>query len=344
MNIRYKIKSNLPGIFITLSALLFSLSASASAAETLFNSEGIIRIELRSDFSAIEEERTGTPVYHDGELTYRQKGGKPVTIPVRVMARGNFRLNPANCSFSPLLLDFKKGDVKNTLFENQNKLKLVTPCQTEEDVIDEYTIYKMYNQVTDRSLKVRLANISYIDEGTHKKLFEKYSFFLEDKDQAAERNNAVIKKDTVNHWELNREGYLKLALFQYIIGNMDWHVTLGKNLEVMKQKDLSGELFAVPYDFDFSAFVNAEYTNRQGVPVDILVERRRYLGSCFTAEELGEVFDFYRELRPLFTSIIREQKLITLEDRKGILDFVDKFYSIIDNRDLVAEEFMSGCE
>ncbi len=344
MKIKNYIIPHLSGRFIIFSALTLTGPSPASGADTLFLSEKIIRMKLRSDFSAIQKERTGTPVYHDGELTYRQKGGKPVRVPVRVMARGNFRLNPANCSFPPLMLDFKKSDSGNTLFDNQDKLKLVTPCQTEEDVIDEYTIYKMYNQVTDRSLKVRLVKISYYDEGTDKKLFEKYSFFLENKDHAAERNNSVIMKDTVRHYDLNREGYLKLAVFQYIIGNMDWHVALGKNLEVMKQKDSSGELFAVPYDFDFSAFVNAEYTNRQGVPVDILVERRKYLGLCFTEEESGEVFDFYRELRPVFESVIREQKLIAMQDRKGILDYVDKFYVLIDNRDLVAEEFMSGCE
>jgi hypothetical protein len=125
---------------------------------------------------------------------------------------------------------------------------------------------------------------------------------------------------------------------------MDWHVALGKNLEIMKEKDSSGVLFAVPYDFDFSAFVNAEYTKHPGVPEDILVERRKYLGSCFTEEELSEAFDFYREMKPVFESVIREQKLISSQDRNGILDFVDKFYAIIDNRDLVAEEFLSKCK
>ena len=47
----------------------------------------------------------------------------------------------------------------------------------------------MYNQVTDKSLKVRLVKILFYDTSIRKELFEKYSFFIEDKKHFEERNN-----------------------------------------------------------------------------------------------------------------------------------------------------------
>ncbi len=192
MNLIYHIRSGLLKftVFI-LSFIYITNSATAGMVDSLFRSDEIIRMELRSDFSAIQEERTENPEYHDGELIYYTPGAEPVRLSVKVMARGNFRLNPANCNFPPLFVDFKKNEVTGTVFENQNRLKLVTPCQLEEDLIDEYAIYKLYNQVTDLSLKVRLVKILYFDTGIKKKLFEKHSFFIEDKDHAAERNNLL---------------------------------------------------------------------------------------------------------------------------------------------------------
>ncbi len=135
----------------------------AEEPDTLFKSDEVIRIELRTDFSAIQKDRLKTPEYHDGELIYYSSTGDTISSDVKVMARGNFRRDPSICNFPPLLVNFKKKEVENTLFENQNKLKLVTPCETEQDVIKEYTVYKLYNEVTDLSMKVRLAKILYFD-------------------------------------------------------------------------------------------------------------------------------------------------------------------------------------
>ena len=86
------------------------------------------------------------------------------------------------------MISFSKDDVVNTIFRGQGKLKLVTPCQNDEYLIDVYMVYKLYNRVTDLSLKVRLVKIVYYDTAEDSYIFERYSFFLEDKKHAAERN------------------------------------------------------------------------------------------------------------------------------------------------------------
>ncbi len=345
MNNIYKLKI----IILKISSLafltfLFTFPAEAIAADTLFRSEEIIELELRSDFSAIQKEREGNPQYHSGELIYLSESGERFILGVKVMARGNFRLKPENCSFPPLFIDFNKSDVKNTLFENQDKLKLVTPCQTDEDLIDEYIVYKMYNIVTDLSFRVRLARILYFDTGTNKVVFKRYSFFLEDKDHVAERNNLIPINKFITPFDVNRDNYIKLSFFQYLIGNKDWWVTSRKNTVIMQEKDSTGGFFALSYDFDFSMFVNAGYTKPKGDFNYPIADRRIYKGICFTDEEYQKVFEFYRELRPMFESVVNAQEHISRYERKEKLRYIKEFYTIINNKHLIKQNILSSCE
>ena len=329
---------------LILIVFLFPVPASANDADTLFSSDEVIRIELRSDFSEIQKDRIETPQIHESELTYFNIDGSPVKLSVLVSVRGNFRKNPVNCSFPPLFVDFRKSNVSNTLFQHQEKLKLVTPCQSDEDVIDEYVIYKLYNKVTDLSLKVRLVKILYFDTGTGEELFEKFSFFLEDKDHAAERNGLKEKDFFLTPFALDKENFMKLSVFQYLIGNKDWFVTSRHNIIIMQPADTTLPPYAVPYDFDFSGFVDAPYTNPLQGPENLLIDRRVFKGLCYTEDEFREVFDFYRELRPVFKLIIKDQKLISPASRRHILGYLSEFYGIISTRDLIKQEFLGHCE
>ena len=179
-------------ISVCFTAFLFiSYGAMGQKTDTLFLSDEVFNMTLSSHFSEIRADTAKDPKPHPGKLTYYDPDGKIRKFSVKVRARGDFRRNTEICTFPPLLVNFRKSEVKNTIFNNQDKLKLVTACQKEEDVVEEYLIYKMYNLVTEMSLKVRLVKVVYIDDNTHKQVFERYSFFIEHEDQLAERNNAV---------------------------------------------------------------------------------------------------------------------------------------------------------
>jgi hypothetical protein len=344
-NIICYIKLNLFKISVyTLTLIISANSVWADGIDSLFRSDEIIKMELRSDFSTIQKERENNAEYHNSELIYYNAANEPVKLSVKVMVRGNFRLKPTNCNFPPLLLNFRKNEVKNTIFENQDKLKLVTPCQTEEDLIEEYTAYKMYNQVTDLSFKVRLVKILYFDTYLNKTVFEKYSFFLEDKEHVAERNNMLAKDRLATPFDMNEDNYIKLSMFQYLIGNKDWWVSSRKNIVIMESENSFEGLFAVPYDFDFSGLVNADYTKPMGDPDYPIDNRRVYKGICFTDDQFREVFEFFRQLRPEFESIINNQVLVSKSDRRQILRYINDFYIVIDNKYLVKQHILNACE
>ena len=341
----YNINSKVPGMFI-LMVMNFVLAypADPSQPDSLFRSDEIINMELRADFVALQNDRDKTPFYRDGELIYYSPAGDTVTLTVKVMIRGHFRRDPANCNFPPLFVNFRKNEVKNTLFDNQDKLKLVTPCHAEEDIIEEYLVYKMYNKVTDMSLKVRLVKILYFDTGLGTEVFQRFSYFIEHEEDAAERNDAFVKSRFITPFDLNADNAKKLSVFQYIIGNKDWQFTSRHNLFLIQPNDTTLAPYAVPYDFDFSGFVNAHYTKPKGVPEDLLPTRRLYNGLCYTPEEFKEIFNYFIKMKPEFESIINNMEYISKSRRREKMAYINYFYNSIKDKELLKKDFLDICK
>lgn len=326
-----------------LALLTFQEPMQAGKPDTLFLSDEVLNLELRSDFSAIKADTSRDPKPHSGKLIFYSPDGKNKKFSVKVRAKGDFRRNPEICSFPPLQVNFKKKEVRNTIFNNQDKLKLVTACQREEDVVEEYIVYKMYNQVTDLSLKVRLVKVLYFDTATGKEILESHSFFIEHEDQLGERNNVFQRDSILTPFNLDRENFMKMSVFEYLIGNKDWFISSRKNVFIFRSGDTKG-LLAVPYDFDFAALIDASYIRPRNVSHDYLSLRRVYKGLCYTEEEFRQTFDFYRKLKPAFESLINGQELISRATRRENIRYLGSFYDIIDDRELFKKEFLDVCE
>lgn len=316
----------------------------ASGEDSFFNSDEVLNLELASHFSEIRADTAKDPKSHEGILTYLASDGKTKKFSVKVRARGDFRRNPDICNFPPLLINFRKKEVKNTIFDDQDKLKMVTPCQREEDVIEEYMIYKMYNQVTDLSFKVRLVKIKYYDTVRGEEVFERHSFFIEDEDQMAERNNFLLRKGFLTPFDLDRENFMKMSVFEYLIGNKDWFITSNRNILILRSEESLFPLYAVPFDFDFAGLIDASYTKPRNVPEKYLSKRRIYKGLCYTEDEFNRVFEFYRNLRPVFETIINSQEFISRATRRENISYLESFYTTIEDRESVKREFLDVCE
>ena len=52
----------------------------------------------------------------------------------------------------------------------------------------------------------------------------------------------------------------RVALFEYMIGNLDWSVPVRHNIKLIVPKEDSNAIaFPVPYDFDYSGLVKTDY-------------------------------------------------------------------------------------
>ena len=78
-------------------------------------------------------------------------------LPLKVRPRGKSRRE--RCSFIPLELNFKRKALAGTVFDGQNKLKLVTHCgrsmASSGYLASELLVYRLLNYLTDYSFRVR---------------------------------------------------------------------------------------------------------------------------------------------------------------------------------------------
>ncbi|MEZ0484137.1 hypothetical protein [Fibrella aquatica] len=281
-------------------------------------------------------------VKHPALLTYQNTGStENISLPLTLLVRGNFRRNANNCDFPPLYLDFQKKKVKGTLFAKQNKLKLVTHCQAEEYVVREYLIYKLYNQVTDLSFRARLARVNYVDSLRKRPQETRWGFLIEDEDDMAKRNQLTESKNGVETGAADSLSMARLAVFEFMIGNIDWSVFYRHNVRLAVGEGYTKPV-VIPYDFDHAALVDAPYAhalepdNTTGIPV------RQYRGPLYPGWLLKKVFTEYIALKPRFYALYENDKRLNRAYVKQTLRFLDAFYELINDPAAVRTHFFNG--
>jgi hypothetical protein len=143
--------------YLILLGLPLGLQAQEGAASDrhpLFQDEAVLKAVLTAPISqAYAQRHQEARIYFPGQWTYIDEHGETQRLEVKIRTRGHFRREV--CEQPPLQLNFKKSQVKGTLFAGQNKLKLVAPCKEgkryQQYVILEYLAYKIYQLLTDES-------------------------------------------------------------------------------------------------------------------------------------------------------------------------------------------------
>ncbi|MBF9255355.1 hypothetical protein I2I11_18805 [Pontibacter sp. 172403-2] len=314
-------------------AILYSQPLPTPAEENaLFTDEEVLRFKLTFNYQELQKDREEMRVYHKATLTYTDTAGTPVQVDLKVMVRGNRRRDPAVCKFPPLMLNFSRKTTPHTVFEKVNKLKLVTHCIGDEYVIREYLVYKVYNIVNEKSFRVRLCQVEYVDMEGKRKPETRYAFLIEDDKEMAKRLQAKIVPDAhvIRMDQTDAYAMAKLALFQYLIGNTDWSVPYRHNIKVIAA-DTAMIPVAVPYDYDYAGIVAAPYA----VPPPELgirtVRQRLYRGYHFPDKTYREVINFFNIHQ---ADIYRVYTGCTLLDKKYLkqtLSYLDDFYETINN-------------
>ena len=294
----------------------------------LFKSDELLEFTLMGEFVELMQDRGDDRSYHKGKLYYLDVKGDTIFRKVRLKARGNFRRKEENCKRPPVAIKFKKLKSKDSIFTNQTKLKLVTHCQEERYVLQEYLAYRIFNAITDKSYKVRLAKITYAELETAEKYNSRFAFFIESEDELIERMNAKDINGMAIQSMLERKSVITTALFQYMIGNNDWFVTSKHNTSVL-ESNLDGQKYAVPYDFDWSEFVNAPYTKPEGAEEWQLENRMVYKGLCMKEEDYKEQVELFLSKKEAIIAVIEDAPSVAAINRKTAKKFVNQFYKTL---------------
>lgn len=293
----------------------------------LFDSNEILNVNLELDLTSFLSDRFSEE-YIMGVISFRPGTAEAVSSNVRVRSRGNRRLEL--CSFPPIRLNFRmKGENGENIVTN---LKLVSHCfnsrQFETYLFREYMAYRMFNIITDKGYRVRLLRINYIDTGRKKLSQVRYAFAIEPSEVFAYRTGTIEIKDVVvRPGQVDPDVLDRVALFQYMIGNDDWNLTNLHNLKAYAGvgEELS-KPFIVPYDYDYSGFVNTHYAVPNPDNPISSVHERIYLGPCRSEEKIRELLDHFLACREQILQVVDEFPLIENRRKGHCLNFIESFY------------------
>lgn len=304
----------------------------------LFKKEDMLELNLTTNFSSLMKDRKNAKQpYRWAKLEYNRKKKGGIALNIRVKVRGNFRRSPSNCTFPPLLLNIPSKKDKNTIFERQNLLKLVTHCQNEEYIFQEYLVYKMYNLLTDDSFDARLARVTYQDSAGKRETETRFAFLLEDETFLAKRNKAKnMYRKQIPMYLIDSVSMATVAVFEYMIGNSDWSVPYLHNIKLL---DKTTYITAVPYDFDHSGIIEAKYARPPQALNLYSVRERIYRGITYSTAVYQQVFDNFRRVKPQIYALYENNPQLEKGYIKRTINYLDEFYKTIDNPKSIKEVF-----
>jgi len=318
-------------------------SSDSISGSGLFDNDSVFRFRLTGNIRDLFADRSDAAVYHPLVLTY-QNNDSVVAINLKAKTRGNFRRSKENCTYPPILLNFQRKLSKPSLFQDMDKVKLVCPCKSETYIIREYLVYKLYNLLSPQSFRARLVQVTF-DDIPRKREITMMGILLEEDEQMAKRNQTMLIHTKFLHGQnIESTSFLRMAMFQYMIGNTDWSTEYFHNTRMIAPDSLSMP-FVVPYDFDHSGIVNTPYAK----PAEELglssIRERRYRGYCLPdLKRLDEHIATFNRLKKDFYNVYLNCPLLDSKYISSTIQFLDQFYAVINDPAKVKSEFGYPCK
>ena len=313
---------------------LLQAQTSPTEMESLFDylSKGgeVVELSLKTDMDELINNRRRAE-YQAAELSYTDAGGGETVWEVGVLPRGRYRRRI--CDFPPIRLNFSKGQLEERgVNPEYDKMKVVAHCLEEKDkeslVLKEYLTYLLYNQLSPNSYRVQLARITYLDTKEKFDKIRRYGILIEETDELAHRLGGTefeTMGQTADSVATAEENIM--AVFQYMIGNEDWDIRMLRNVKLIRPDD-GGRLIPVPYDFDFSGFVDTPYAVANSKLGLSNVEQRIFLGHAVEEEQLQKTLEHFRQHRSYLVSIIKNFKLLNGLERRKAIHYIESFYEM----------------
>lgn len=322
------------------------------AAADLFDTNDPLALELSAPFpAAFRQKELPDRDWQDATLEYQDGSAAESVVPLRVRVRGRSRA--AMCDFPPLMLNFRKPDVVDTVFDGQDRLKLVTHCKTSASYDTylrlEYLIYRVQALLTPYSLRARPVEAHYVDSDSGRDRGTRPAILLEDEERFGERHDMEMFVETrVDRARYDDEAIAILDVFQYLIGNTDWSAIDGPGEEqcchnVTPYVRADGTMIPVAYDFDASGLVDAPHAlPNERLPIKD-VRQRLYRGQCRTAEQLAPIFARFVEQRSAILALFTEQPGLDADDAQSAREYIEEFYATLADDKRRERAFFTVC-
>ncbi|NNF52666.1 MAG: hypothetical protein HKN59_09540 [Gammaproteobacteria bacterium] len=333
-------------------AVLLSPVAGAGDAEelkaplALFAAAEPLELTLTADFKTLRSRKSWeSDRWHEGSISLEGDLAQRV-LPVRLRVRGGFRTRDDNCNFPQFFVDVTGADTLGTVFEGQEILALTTHCRGSSVysryIHREFIAYRIYNLLTDKSLRVRSALFTYMRSDKPVKVARRYGFFVEHFDAMASRlGTRHVDLDVFHPAAGDAFEMGVLELFEFMIGNTDFSAAYEHNIVLMQ---LPGQkIFGVPYDFDFSGLVNARYAAPASQFRTRSVRTRIYRGWCRDEADFDEVVAHFQTKRAEIFELLDEFDWMPVVVIKDAEQYLRSFYDVLDSPRELDRQIRTKC-
>jgi hypothetical protein len=332
-------------------------NAMATEEKPLFSSHDVLEMSLSVDFDALcrPNEVEGCK-YSATSMTLVGEDGSTQLLPVEIRVRGGWRARKSHCDVPPLFVRFTSDTTEDTPFAGQGMLPLTTHCRSrleprlnsasgkdyEQYVLREYMGYRLYNLITDRSLRVRQVRINYRLPGSDEEMVSRYAFFTEHFDDMAARHEARAMYDkSFDEQRVDLASTDQVALFNFMIGNTDASIVRERNVVLIVTEE--GQQYPVPYDLDMSGLVDAEY-NGVSPRLDFRDPKQRYyLGFCHPGVDFDSLFQQFGAQQQYIIAMFDDIQGMSWSSRKQSRSYLNKFFKLLDSSEHRQEKIIEAC-
>jgi hypothetical protein len=334
-------------------AWMFSANAQPADPDPLFQSNSPLNITFEAPFAQIDRERDKEAEY-EGVMRYVDADGLEVRLDIGLEVRGNFRLQKSNCRYSQLWVDLKRGQTPNTIFAEQNRLKLVVQCRAQDRYKDylakEQQLYETFENLSDLHFGTRLVNATYVDSENPSSSRTHLAFFIEHQRRLKDRfDMKEVELNNISYRDLDPAQSSLASLFMYQIGNTDFSMIRAPEGDecchnVKLLSDGAGRYFPIPYDFDASGFVDASYAAPPNPTMGIRNNKtRKYRGFCVEPEQLNAAVAQINSERDNTIAIISDTSYVSERTANRSVRYMEDFYEDMNDERRYQRNIIGDC-
>ena len=314
---------------------------SNSLFDKLYNIENLT-LEIDSNLdNFIANKSKEEKVYQEAKIT--ASGDLEIDLSGSCTIRPRGVTRKRICDFPPMMIRVNSDQEQALGIGPSENIKLVTFCKDsigyEDLVLKEYLAYSLYNELNEHSFRVKLINVHYRNNGVLS--YSKDGFIIEPLEELAHRLNCGIIDEEDKITTVHKEKYMQLTMFQFMIGNSDWNFSNRHNVRMLGCDDNYGPI-PVPYDFDYSGLVNAEYAKPHPMlPINKVTDRLfQWRGS--PDEDFSKTLEDFVNRRDRFMDICERYEYHDSSNEESVMSYLNEFYAKIGKPGQVKKEIQKA--
>lgn len=336
-------KSVLLNIFFFLNILV--LSAQTESFLQDIKQDSAIDLYLTLNWKDMERHKKNQ-AYLPAQVKLMTPHGDSLHLDLKVRTRGHMRLDI--CSYPPVKLKFDKSELAKHSLSSLNEMDLVHHCrdgdQYDQYLLREYMCYRLFELISPYHFHVQLVRLHY-DNPTGAEAHEtSYAFLVENPEELVDRLQSKLNNNKiVTSAAVERLLFLRMCLFQFMIGNTDWYLPLRHNIEFIGVPGFR-LLVTVPYDFDYSGIVDAPYAAHHESLKLPSVTIRYYQGWCQTEDEVKDAVKIFEDQKEKILSMCDHIQGFSERSKKYTKDYLEDFFTIIENPRKLENQIIKHCD